>query len=41
VLNIDDDDDDDDDDVIWISVFVATSSLESTLNRLRYEDLTI
>jgi hypothetical protein len=36
VLNIDDDDDDDDD-VIWISVFVATSSLESTLNRLRYE----
>jgi len=33
VLNIDDDDDD----VIWISGFVSTSSLESTLNRLRYE----
>jgi hypothetical protein len=31
VLNIDDDD------VIWISGFVSTSSLESTLNRLRYE----
>ncbi len=35
MLNIDDDDDDDD--VIWISGFVSTSSLESTLSRLRYE----